>query len=114
MLRSEHSSDTSVEYHGIDRCNVLDLSLQGWRYDGHLVHTIKSFMVDSTNAISFALLVVQILHLEIDYHSLTKRSIQADAADVANMEERLASVAASMEVSTTTQHWMARSQWDRS
>lgn len=61
-------------------------------------------MVDSTNAISFALLVVQILHLEIDYHSLTKRSIQADAADVANMEERLASVAASMEVSTTTQH----------
>lgn len=42
--------------------------------------------------------VFQILHLEIDYHSLKKRSIQAEMRDVAHMEDQLAVIADNMEV----------------
>lgn len=78
--------------------------------NGHVAYTtrtIQNFVGDLSKAlVSFALTIVQVLHLEIDYHSLTKRTIQADAADVAHMEERLTSVAANMEVSTTPCPWV--------
>lgn len=41
---------------------------------------------------------VQILHLEIDYHSLKKQSVRAEVADVAHMEEQLSNIAANMQV----------------
>ncbi|CAM9769549.1 unnamed protein product [Pylaiella littoralis] len=39
----------------------------------------------------------EIVHLEIDYHSLKKQSIRAEVADVAHIEEELSNVAAKME-----------------
>lgn len=42
--------------------------------------------------------VSQVLHLEIDYHSLKKQSIRAEVKDVAHMEEQLSNVSAKMEV----------------
>lgn len=42
--------------------------------------------------------ISQVLHLEIDYHSLKKQSIRAEVKDVAHMEEQLSNVSAKMEV----------------
>ncbi|CAM9353535.1 unnamed protein product [Discosporangium mesarthrocarpum] len=45
----------------------------------------------------------QTLHLEIDYHSLAARSIQAEALDLADMEKQLQEIAKNMEASTLHQ-----------
>lgn len=51
-----------------------------------------------TLTLIFRPLSIQTLQLEIDYKSLTSKSSQAEAADVAHMEHQLVLMATNMEV----------------
>lgn len=59
-------------------------------------------MIDLPCAVIRLLQCVQILHLEIDYHSLKKQSVRAEVADVAHMEEQLSNIASNMQVRNIT------------